>query len=204
MIARLLQRALDAWTDRAGKTGHHEPAPFVDGKGWLEGEGVVRYPSVRASALTSGEPLGIVWHYTATRVGSAQSLAKRIRSYRRGVDRAASWHVLIADDGTIYQSVEFLRGAWHCARGKIDGHRVNRCTIGIELEGFGKNFSLEQVEAAEAVVAAIVNAYDLERDRCAYDHSDFDPKRRSDAGPVWAKHREYILDRIFGNRSRVV
>lgn len=118
--------------------------------GWLEGEGVVRVPSPRHFALTSrtpdGEPgpLGVCWHWTGgvCRPGYAARLADRLRGYRRGVDRAASWHVVISKQGWVYQSISFERGAWHSAVGHVrDGeqrHRVNRSLVGIELENAGR------------------------------------------------------------------
>jgi hypothetical protein len=77
----------------------------VDDQGWLVAEDgdprVVRYPTVRTYAVAVPAPFGIVWHWTAGRGGSgfAEGLARRAQLYRRGIDRAASWHVLVAKDG---------------------------------------------------------------------------------------------------------
>lgn len=120
----------------------------IDEQGWLVAdEGyptVVRHPTVRTCALAVAEPLGMVWHWTSGRGGPgfAERLALRIRTYRRGVDRAASWHVLIAKDGTVYQSAPFAVGTWHVGRpGVIAGRHfrnVNRATVGCELENAGR------------------------------------------------------------------
>lgn len=159
----------------------------IDAEGWLHGTNVVHYPSVRCYDLHSGAPEGIVWHYTATKVGTAKSLAKRIRTYKRGKDRAASWHVLIAHDGTIYQSVPFLKGAWHCAKGRPTTGiwRTNRCTVGIELEGMGDEFSPAQKGAAWRLWSVLQDIYDMLPEFTRLRHSDLDPKRRKDPGPVW-------------------
>jgi N-acetyl-anhydromuramyl-L-alanine amidase AmpD len=49
--------------------------------------------------------------------------------------------VLIAKDGTVFQSAPLTRGAWHVGRpGVVNGQRfesVNRATIGVELENAG-------------------------------------------------------------------
>ena len=200
MLSYLKRAYLAIWRT-GGETGHPERPLWIDDEGWLHGFGVVRYPSIRSYELTSDGPIGIVWHYTATNVGTAKSLAKRIRKYRRGKDRAASWHVVIAEDGTIYQSVPFERGAWHCGRGRIDGHRVNKCTAGIEMEGQGTVFSSPQKSAAARLTQALVDKYDITRARCGLDHSQFDPKRRADAGPYWSKIRERFLREIFAGQS---
>jgi N-acetyl-anhydromuramyl-L-alanine amidase AmpD len=120
----------------------------IDDMGWLFGEAgdpvIKQYPTVRTYVLSVPVPLGIVWHWTAGRGGPgfAESLARRAQSYRKGVDRPASWHVLISKDGTIYQSAPFTVGTWHVGRpGLITGRRfenVNRATIGCELENAGR------------------------------------------------------------------
>lgn len=120
----------------------------VDREGWLVAEDgdpvVVRHPTVRTCPLAVAQPLGIVWHWTGGcgGPGYAERLALRTRTYRRGVDRAASWHVLVAKDGVIYQSAPFLVGTWHVRRpGTIAGRHfenVNRATVGCELENAGR------------------------------------------------------------------
>ncbi len=150
MLERVREQVAVAWA----------PSPVtgsltISEDGWLEGPGVVRVPSVRHFALTSrtpdGEPgpLGVCWHWTGgvCRPGYAARLAQRIRGYKRGVDRAASWHVVIAKQGWVYQSISFEQGAWHSAVGRVaDGpqaHRVNRSLVGIELENAGRLRYLE-------------------------------------------------------------
>ena len=172
----------------------------IDPEGWLTGPSVEIVPSVRHSPLSTHGPIAIVWHYTATERGTARALARRIRSYQTGVDRAASWHVCIGNDGVLWQSVSFTRGSWHCGKGTIEGHRVNRCSVGIELEGHGDAFPARQVLAAVRLVHALAAVYPIAREHAAYGHSQFDPKRRSDPGPVWMAELPSVLDGAF-NRS---
>jgi N-acetyl-anhydromuramyl-L-alanine amidase AmpD len=120
----------------------------LDERGWLFAESgdprVERLPTVRTSPLHVPTPLGIVWHWTAGRGGPgfAESLARGAQGFRRGVDPAASWHVLIAKDGTIFQSAPFLVGTWHVGRpGNLAGQivpNVNQFTVGCELENAGR------------------------------------------------------------------
>lgn len=187
----------------------------VDGEGWLVGTGVRRLPSVRHSRLTVPMPCAVMWHYTATDPGTAPSLAKRIQTYKSGVDRAASWHVCVGTDGTLWQSVPFLRGAWHCARGYADeklwfgdtegwdytigdSHRVNACSIGVELEGHGKVFPAAQVQGATRLLTALVDAYPIHPTMAVLEHSRFDPARRQDPGPVWVALLPAILRSAYG------
>jgi N-acetyl-anhydromuramyl-L-alanine amidase AmpD len=171
-------------------TGHTEPEPdpdalTIDGDGWLVGAGVKHYPSVRSNPLTTlGEiPLGIVLHYTATDHGTAESLAKRIRTFDRIKDRAASWNIIIAANGIIYQSVSLERGSWHCAKGRLDGHTINRSTIGVELEGHGKAIlPAPQVDGLRRFYRAVLPHYRIPRDRAVLEHRTFDPTRRADPG----------------------
>lgn len=178
-------------------TGHEEPTEkYHISEGWLHGENVVRLPSVRKSPMSIDAPVGIVWHYTATAIGTAKSLAKRIQKYDAKKDRPASWHFLVGSDGTIYQSVSCLEGAWHC-KGSIEyagnSFRVNGCTIGIELEGYGKTFTDEQEQAAIDLARTLSEEYHIPTDGLKLKHSQFDPKRRSDPGPVWSQ----ILEENF-------
>jgi N-acetyl-anhydromuramyl-L-alanine amidase AmpD len=119
----------------------------IDKNGWLfqEGDGsqVVYLPTVRTYALVGPRPLAIVWH--ATGAGGedlAERLARRIQTYRAGVDRAVSFHVVVARSGAVFQCAPFCVGTWHVGRpGEVAGRafdNVNRVTIGIELENAGR------------------------------------------------------------------
>lgn len=188
----------------------------VDGEGWLVGENVRRMPSARHSSLSVPSPIAVMWHYTATDPGTAGSMAKRLQSFRRGHDRAASWHVCIGADGTLWQSVSFLRGAWHCARGHLlerrwgvtwdytlgdVQHRINACALGIELEGHGKAFPAPQIAAAMRLLGALVDAYPIHPTLAVLAHSHFDPARRSDPGPVWNSVLPLVLRAAYDVRD---
>jgi N-acetyl-anhydromuramyl-L-alanine amidase AmpD len=120
----------------------------IDDKGWLSAEDgdpcIKQFPTARTSPLGVPAPMGIVWHWTAGRGGPGfgEALARQAQPYRRGIDRPASWHVLIAKDGTIYQSAPLGVGTWHVGRpGTVAGRRfenINRATIGCELENAGR------------------------------------------------------------------
>jgi len=116
--------------------------------GWLQRESdsdphLVAYPSRRSFSLFTPTPLGLIWHWTAgiPRVGFADELARSIVTFDPSTDRAASWHVLIAKDGALYQSVPCNQGAWHVGKpGVITGKKwpnVNRVTLGCEIENAG-------------------------------------------------------------------
>jgi N-acetyl-anhydromuramyl-L-alanine amidase AmpD len=119
----------------------------VDEKGWLLADAsdprIVILPTVRTYRLTVDAPLGLVWHTTGGVGGPrwAETLARRIQTYRRGVDRPASWHVLVAKDGTIFQSAPTTVGTWHVGMPGILAGRsfenINHASIGVELENAG-------------------------------------------------------------------
>lgn len=156
----------------------------VDDKGWLQGRGVKRVaidPSWGYKGLSGGsEPLGLIWHWSATSPGTALSMAKRREApYRKGVDRPASWHVSIEQDGTLVQMLPFTAGAWHCIS-------KNRTHLGIELIGYGKEYPEVQVTAARQLVQALVDKYGWKPEQCKEEHRHVDPERRKDCGPPWS------------------
>jgi N-acetyl-anhydromuramyl-L-alanine amidase AmpD len=174
----------------------------IDHAGWLRGldvEIIAAHPSWYYEKLSTpdSEPVGVIWHYTATNFGTARSMAKRRTKARRPDQRASSWHVTVAGDGTLWQLVPMISGAWHC-RGKHNGLSINRSMIGIELEGHGKKFPDAQCKAAHRLVQALVDDYGLKREDLEHGHRDFDPKRRDDPGDLWAHEiLPGILDDVF-------
>jgi hypothetical protein len=116
-----------------------------DKAGWLQpASSVVHAPTVRTCALVVERPLAIVWHGTGgtCRNGMAERMVRRIQTYRRGLDRSASWHFLVGVDGSIFQSAPLTVGTWHVGRPALIGGRpfrnVNAATVGIELENPGR------------------------------------------------------------------
>jgi len=123
----------------------------VDGAGWLQGPGV-RYDaspkSSRAPILESTGPVLVVSHGTATaRVdqGGHPIAPALLAAIRKAGGRDASWHLLVDPEGTVWQSIPLLRGAWHAgsesaARVVIGTRRVavNLCSVGIEYINAGE------------------------------------------------------------------
>ena len=116
--------------------------------GWLQSEPggakVTKLPTVRVVKLSLAKPAALVWHATGGVGGPrfAEGLARRIQTYRRGIDRPVSWHLVIAaGTGDVFQSAPLTVGTWHVGRpGTIDGVAypyINRVTIGVELENAG-------------------------------------------------------------------
>lgn len=115
--------------------------------GWLSSDGgaeVVRLPTVRTTPLERGAPRALVWHATGGVGGPrfAEGLARRIQTYRRGLDRAASWHLVLPRTGrTIYQSAPLTVGTWHVGRpgliAAVAYRQINTVALGVELENAG-------------------------------------------------------------------
>jgi N-acetyl-anhydromuramyl-L-alanine amidase AmpD len=117
-------------------------------------------------------------------------MVKRIQQINPA-DRV-SWHILIGENGTIYQSVRLVNGAWHVRKSApgtpaelVGG--VNRWLIGVELESRdGRNFAPALVDAARELIGALHEwRPDWPAAAYTYGHHQFDPARRSDPGPEW-------------------
>lgn len=155
---------------------------------------LLAHPSWAPSLLRDRRPEGIVCHYTATGPGSEHVMHRRRQQpYRRGKDRPAIWHVTIAQDGRILQMLPLNRAGMHCR-----GH--NDYTIGVELVGHGDEFPDAQVASARRLWRYLVRTYKIPRERAMLLHSDLDPKRRSDPGPVWtSQHADDVLDYAYAD-----
>ena len=120
----------------------------VDQNGWIttdmKGPRVFYLPTVRTCALETRKPIGLVWHATGGVGGRgyAERLLRRIQTYRRGLDRAASFHVLVDRTGAVFQAAPLSVGTWHVGRpGRVAGRsfdNVNKATVGVELENAGE------------------------------------------------------------------
>jgi len=93
-----------------------DPSWRIDNGGWLVAPQptarLVHVPTVRTCKLVTPGPVMVVWHWTATKHGTAHGIAKRWAKFRRGVDRAASAHAIIAGSGTVYQLAPTTVGTW--------------------------------------------------------------------------------------------
>jgi len=128
----------------------------LNSNGWLSPQrGVVLCSTLGTTELDPKGIQGVVWHWTGGPcLGPAYEIALA-DEISRGTPRA-SWHFLIAKNGTVLQSVPTTKGAWHVGRpGYVGGPMVkletggwrvqtgefhpniNRATIGIELANAG-------------------------------------------------------------------
>jgi N-acetyl-anhydromuramyl-L-alanine amidase AmpD len=182
------------------------PAPLtVDAEGWLQGDGVIRVPSHPSwfDGPFKGRPRAIVWHYTATKYGTGMNMAKRHARPFEDVKKedpvlhVGSWHVTICRDGSIIQQVPFTHRAWHAGgRNREDlpglGH-PNEHSVGIEQEGYGKEWPEEMVIAACRVAKAICGWAPISKERASFGHRDCN-KVKEDPGQLWY---DTVLPRIL-------
>lgn len=172
--------------------------------GWLSGTGVEVMPIHRSwyyprLATVDGKPAAIVAHYSATPYGTARNMAKNRAAALTTTDREASWHISIEGDGSIVQMAPTLVGCWHAggatAKPIAGVGPANRVSVGVELIGYGDAFPAEQVNSAKRVWRALVRAYAIPRDRAMIGHSQIDPTRKRDPGPIWTKdHAPGVLE----------
>lgn len=188
----------------------YEPMPLVlppleVRDGWLVGDDVEvikSHPSWHYAQLDTpkSHPLAIVAHASATRHGTARTMAERRRWARTKDDRPASWHISV-DSDRIVQMASLEVGCWH-AIGLIKGAgAANRVSNGIELVGFEKGpWPEAQVHQACRVWRALVQAYRIPYELAMVPHAVIDPKHRTDPGKQWMKqHAETVLRYAFGD-----
>lgn len=191
LLKKLLSKIALLWREPTQELFPLPSANLTIYKGWLQGVGVTKIPSKRRYEQNK-DPIAIVWHYTATKPGTAKALANRIRELPGHGDRSSSWHVIISTDGQVYQSVSFLDGSWHCkgnpktpTAGLIDGRSPNRCSVGIELESLSGEFTAAQITAATDVLRLLVDTYGISRKNASWGHLDLG--YHSDPGPTFMK-----------------
>lgn len=176
--------------------------------GWLRPSADVEIlpidPSWYYARLAShdGKPKAIVAHYSATEHGTARAMAHNRARKIKPTDRSASWHVSVEGDGTIVQMAPFTVGCWHAggptAKPVPGVGAANRFAVGVELIGFGTDFPPAQVAAAARLWRALVRSYGIPRELAMIAHSQLDPTRKRDPGPVWtAEHAADVLDHAF-------
>ncbi|ANF58792.1 N-acetyl-anhydromuranmyl-L-alanine amidase [Halotalea alkalilenta] len=106
-----------------------------------------------------------------------------------------SAHLLIRRDGECVQFVAFDRRAWHAGQSQWEGRsRFNDFSIGIELEGDERSFTLAQYRALATVFAALSAAYPGLNEGRIFSHQQIAPRRKYDPGPSfdWALFRRMI------------
>jgi N-acetylmuramoyl-L-alanine amidase len=148
----------------------------------------------------------LVIHFT-----SGASAESSIQFWRTPAAKAASAHLVIDRDGTVYQTRPFDRTCGHAGVSEWQGFKnLNTCTIGIELANAGNDarlaqrwtklplvsakhknggpykrweaYPLAQLAACEAVSKALVTRYHLDD---IVGHDDIAPTRKNDPGPAF-------------------
>ena len=156
--------------------------------------------------LAGGAPGGVVCHVSDTPGGTAVAMAKnRTREFLKGHDRLASWHATVDTDGSIVQQIPFNRVAWHA--GSDTAQTIpglgwpNYRTVGIELVGYPEGpFPEAQVLGYAKLLKVLVERYGIQRRFAMLQHSEIDPKRRTDPGQEWmSKHAERVLEIAYGD-----
>lgn len=174
----------------------------VSSTGWLIGDRVRKVPadpSWYGGLLKTGQPQAVIWHYSATGPRTAENMARRRaenfyryaeRQVRAGNRRPGktSWHVTIDKSGVIWQQVPLDHVAHHAGGSDNTGipglGHPNLHAVGVELEGFGDEFPIDQVCGAARFAAAVAAAYPIVQAHAVWGHSQVN-SGKSDPGPLW-------------------
>lgn len=134
--------------------------------------------SWKASPNHGGEivPELIVIHYTGDNgTGGLQWLTTK--------GSGVSAHLWISKTGIVWQLVPFDRRAWHAGRSEWDGRQdCNSWSIGIELQGIGDKFPVEQIDSLVGVLKALHEEYQIQG-IAGHDEIAIPTGRKSDPGP---------------------
>jgi N-acetyl-anhydromuramyl-L-alanine amidase AmpD len=103
----------------------------ITSDGWIVGGATKREPAslARTRALSGPRPVGVLWHWTASRGRTDRHAELLAEEWRTG--SGASAHVIVARSGRVVQCVPLTRGAHHCGP-------VNATHVGVELENAGR------------------------------------------------------------------
>lgn len=86
----------------------------------------------------------------------------------------------------------------HGRSARVDGHQVEERVWRGRKRHF-QRFTPAQILSAERLTHALVDAYDLPAESVSYGHTQLDPDRREDPGPLWLEEiLPEMLGRVFG------
>lgn len=139
--------------------GKRVPVPGVNVITWEDDPRVPRVPRAKRSTRPASSVTAIVLHTSRGKVGkvvpgSRQSdKALRLARYQARGSHAASWHLTVAHDGTVYQQADLATDeTWHATQ-------ANPWTVGIELaQDESPDLTQAQVSACVATVRAVCEA----------------------------------------------
>ena len=105
-----------------------------------------------------------------------------------------SAHFLIERDGAVTQFVDTDHKAWHAGESELEGEGdVNRCSVGIELEGDEEaEYTDAQYDALNRLLAELRVAHPAIATRRIVGHEHVAPGRKRDPGPKfdWSRISE--------------
>ena len=162
----------------------------------------------------SHRSVGASWHLLIARSGLVvQSVpftlgAIHCRGYRGHEVNRAYIGIELENAGYVIQGNSGWRGvanphkpvvAWMPGPWPVPDEEVVPSAAGATLHAYTE----AQIDAAEAVLRAIVAWAGVSREECALGHCDLDPERKVDPGLLWCgEHLPGILARVFrGNHS---
>jgi N-acetyl-anhydromuramyl-L-alanine amidase AmpD len=145
----------------------------------------------------------IILHHTAN-----DATAEQEGRYFQTTDRKVSAHYTIGKDGTIVQSVDDARAAWHAGTSAFQGkEHVNLFSLGIEIcnKGDGRDpYTDAQYQALAQLVAYLQTTYNIPRSRIV-GHKDVAlPRgRKVDPSPNFSYERlNELVDAILNKQPK--
>lgn len=140
----------------------------------------------------------VVLHHTGTNNSSKDYLNK---------DDYISCHYLVAKDGTIYQLMDLNRIAYHAGvssrtRLKTKNNSLNWCSLGIEVESDGYDFTDKQKSSTKWLIENLMGMFNIP-DYLVLTHKLISPARKWDIGSAfynpmsWKDYQESLSTNYY-------
>lgn len=171
---------------------------------WIDARGAIAQSApFRKGTWHAGSTTALLFAYDATsklwKPASARQRGRGANSWAAGIELENVGEVKLVDGQWLGwpHRHDYVKDGVHYKPAIVPADEVAP-TEARPDRGWHK-FTLDQIKSATRVQSALTRRYGLLRPNCEWGHSQIDPTRRTDPGPLWiVNHLPAILDRVYG------